>query len=311
MRRVVFEDDGTEAVHGLQFSRDGLRLVGYLSEEETRLPFRFDVTRDQTLSIDVPDGEDFERLPNSPDPVWNPSGEVFVELIEDYSGKPSLRIVDYWAKPVQEVLYDGVNVHAYAFDDEGENIYIARDSDGSILLTEHLLESIQEKRASRRWSLDTDDVAPSCLMVSPSRDWIAMGLFNGGLWLIHTRQRLATICWQTLGDDRPIEKIEFSPKGDRLLAVVSKRVVVWDFATQAQNILETWAHLNSACFLPSGDILVASGQGDVLVFDGQTLQETRRLNFETGAITSVATSPDGLLAALGTCRSEAWLIDLE
>jgi WD40 repeat protein len=106
----------------------------------------------------------------------------------------------------------------------------------------------------------------------------------------------------------------FSPDS-RLLAVGAGRTVwLWNMAdrTRLARFPAFRAHCDSLAFHPTLPLLAAGGrEGEVRLFDTNSLRETVRFDWDVGAIHGLAFAPDGTTAAAAGHRSTLVVWDID
>ena len=158
---------------------------------------------------------------------------------------------------------------------------------------------------------DTEDGAPvktielstqsSGLTFSPSGDRIAVVGGNDVVEVIDTKSgaRLQTLHTEV---GRTVESIAFSPDGT-LLAIGSwdgQAMQVWEVAAGRRLMaLDGQYPVTSVAWLPDGQLVASTTNGDVSVWNVATEQRSRRFTRAAGENT-MALSPDGELLVIGT-----------
>ncbi len=108
----------------------------------------------------------------------------------------------------------------------------------------------------------------------------------------------------------------FRPDGAQLVGIHEMTLLVWDMPAAGEPRLvrnDTRKHFTSAAFHPSGRYLfTTSNDTTVLVWDTTTWKHVTRFTWNIGRLRSVATSPDGTLAAVGSDKGRVmvWDVDL-
>ncbi|MGL6076421.1 MAG: WD40 repeat domain-containing protein [Fimbriiglobus sp.] len=317
MQRIAIDEDRNtpdDEIRGLKFSQDGRYLVGTIGVEEDRLPFRYDLERDRLLSLDHLEAEDeIARLDDAPAPAWDAHGEVLIEYLVDAMGELAVRVVDLWAKPPR-IEYLPVTPSAFSLTGESGSFFLATKLEDRDVVLQYALEDdegYEDLSVSGTWNLSFDEGTAVVIAASANGDWLAIGSDAGAVELIHLKQRFAAQTLIPLGGESRIDGLEFSPEQNSLLIFTANTAIVWQFAEGDFYVLETWAKVEHGAFLPSGGVLTCGLDGDLIFYDPDSLQETKRLNFDTGPLLCIAVSADGLTAAAGTAQGEVWLVDLE
>jgi WD40 repeat protein len=150
---------------------------------------------------------------------------------------------------------------------------------------------------------------------SPDDSMFAMAGQSGRFAVWDTSS--GAIVW-TLGDgDERLPpgsegEVEFSPDGNHLLLSQGPNIEVWDTSTWTKVAeFSITREPDEMEFTPDGSQLVLT-DGEVVIFDTQTWQETARLPGQQGAqIRDMAVDPTGRFAATAGWDSESWVWDLE
>src|SRR6185437_14798450 len=116
---------------------------------------------------------------------------------------------------------------------------------------------------------------------------------------------------------KEIEAITVSPDGNALVGRSRQAVWVWaerNWTGKPRKLAsDTRADVTAVAFHPSGQYLAATSNDEtVKLYDTATWQLARTFTWNVGRLRSVAFSPDGMLAAVGsdTGKIVVWDVDL-
>lgn len=160
-------------------------------------------------------------------------------------------------------------------------------------------------------ALATDGSRVTDLIFAPNGEFLATAMTDGTvhIWQTSTRREVATLRASTA----PVTAIAYSPDGMRLAAASADKVVIWETLLFTQTATLTGHRSEILCLVFSHDSLqILTGGNDRTarlwsVADGK---EEATLVADNGSLSnvvrSVAFSPDGQLAAVGTNTVNVW-----
>lgn len=322
MRAIVIDPDRTAAddvVRNLVFAADGQRLGGVLGpwKSEVVRAWRYDLIRDETLPNPDDENYEVEREPRRPDPAWGGDLELLADFLLDDTGHPGLRLTDLWAVPRETAWLRLLELEptAFTFSSDGESLYAACPP-GPIVRwgVEEALAAGDELEPSEL--AQGTALAITAMATAAGVPWLACGLAVGAVQLFdpsgeRSPRRLAA---PSRVEGKRVSRVQFSPRGDQVLALAARSLAVWDIESGRQTATPfggNAADIHAATFTPDGGILTASANGDVVFLDPVTYAETRRLDFGVGPLWGVAVAADGLTAAVGAAHGQAVIFDLE
>ena len=171
-----------------------------------------------------------------------------------------------------------------------------------------ILWDLRDGRALARWREHRAKIA--ALAVAPDGKSLASAGWDRRVLLWDLAAGKAHL----LGDDEDaVNALAFSPDG-RLLASgdYAGRILLWRLAAGGApaRLRGNGFPVDALAFTAQGRLLAALGDGSVRVFDPATKEEARRYTGLDGPAISLAASPDGALAAVGTSRGtlEIWRV---
>lgn len=163
----------------------------------------------------------------------------------------------------------------------------------------------------------------SCLSFDPTSNMLASGSYDGTIrfWDIPSGRRLAPVLDPVPGGNFPCHALAFSPEGRRLAAVNTNpddrrdEVRVWSLETdQHAGMLHrpTSAAVHALAFSLEGQRLVmAQGDGTVLLWDLGTNQAQQVLRGHTAKVVALTFQPGGARLATGSHDGTVKLWDVE
>jgi WD40 repeat protein len=115
---------------------------------------------------------------------------------------------------------------------------------------------------------------------------------------------------------RTVNRLLFSPDGAWLVAMGGPSLIVWDAADLSKKPRKTKAagskHITGVAFHPSGKYLAAASNDEtVKLYDTATWGVARTFSWDVGRLRSVAFSPDGTRAAVGSDTHQVVVFDVD
>jgi WD40 repeat protein len=170
-----------------------------------------------------------------------------------------------------------------------------------------------------KWARETKPVVSSSNPVfGPDGDWFARVSADGGWYL--------SVTWTTTGKQQRVVDLEDAaltppaadPTADRLVQYDAGKLIVSElsgdpFASQQIVASGGRKHFTGVAFHPSGRYLAATSNDEtVKLYDTATWQLARTFTWQVGRLRSVAFSPDGTRAAVGSDTGQVvvWDVDL-
>lgn len=129
------------------------------------------------------------------------------------------------------------------------------------------------------------------------------------VWEIKSGKNIAT-----LGHQRKVTQISFSPDGNYVATASGKQVNIWRTKTWKAIVTLNTVEVGSLAFSPEGNRLAIGGSRDepiIQICDVDTGRYIAELSGHTGGVQSVAFSPDGRLLASGGFDSAIYLWNVE
>jgi WD40 repeat protein len=171
----------------------------------------------------------------------------------------------------------------------GEREVITSDAQGRINFRDAVTGALLRTFTTREAELVN-------LAVTPDGRWLAAGSAASGVsvWDLTTGKLAYRVAMNTL-----VLGLAASPDGQRLAAVgFDRRVKLWEAATgqgrgSYQYTGEMADSFATLVFTPDGRQLLVSADANILVLDGATARELRRVVAHSKEITALAFSPDG------------------
>jgi WD40 repeat protein len=113
-----------------------------------------------------------------------------------------------------------------------------------------------------------------------------------------------------------VEQLLVSPDGEQLLARSGMGLAIWpagELSRKPRKLLnDNRKHFTGVAFHPSGRYLAAtSNDATVKLFDTATWQPTKAFTWQVGRLRSVAFSPDGTRAAVGSATGKVVVWDVD
>ena len=115
---------------------------------------------------------------------------------------------------------------------------------------------------------------------------------------------------------RTVDQLQFAPDGSWLVIRAGRSLLIWDardFSRKPWKVPGGKLHFTGVAFHPSGRYLAAtSNDTTVKLYDTDSWQVAKTFTWDVGRLRSIAFSPDGMLAAVGSDSGKivVWDIDL-
>jgi hypothetical protein len=184
------------------------------------------------------------------------------------------------------------------------------------------------------WAADGGRFRPAWFRATPDHWCSRVAFMPGGRWLVSTertavvggeRETTLVVRSSETGEhhesyDCPyafVEQLAFSPDGEHLLARSGMGIAIWptgELSCIPQKIInDNRHHFTGMAFDPSGRYFAATSNDEtVKLYDTATWQLAKTYTWQVGRLRSVAFSPDGTRAAVGsdTGKVVVWDVDL-
>jgi WD40 repeat protein len=264
--------------------------------------------------------------------------DLYARVIDaEFSADGTAIIAAYGAGGLRvQPLGPGAASAADTYESRGSLLALTQGPDGRIIgITQTSFFPYQSREAGYQcWAADGGRFQPAWFQPTPDCWRSGLAVMPGGRWFIATERTAAPVGGRETalvvrstdtGEhhgsyDCPyayVDQLVFSPDGERLLARSGMGIAIWptgELSRKPQKVLnDNRKHFTGVAFHPSGRYLAAtSNDKTVKLLDAATWQLVKTFTWQVGRLRSVAFSPDGTRAAVGsdTGKVVVWDVDL-